>query len=85
MIVFMAHKNYSQIEINAADQFRRAAKADLFELCPKLRPDAVDISVVPSGGSLDVKGDVVGNTAPYSVEEVQYYMAELGLKSLGQS
>lgn len=78
----MAHKNYTQIEITAADQFRRTAKEGLFELCPKLRPDAVDISVVQAGGSLDVSGSIVGDTAPYTVEEVQYYMAELGLKAL---
>ncbi len=76
----MSPRKFTQIEFDAARQVRDAAKAELWEVCPELRMDAVHITVVPSDKSLDIQGNIVGDTSPYSYEEVKFYMGELGLK-----
>lgn len=73
--------SFSTAQYEAARMMRDNASQDLWEVLPKLRPDAVKLTVSPD--DLAVTASVQGNLEPYTHDDVVYCLGALNVTLVG--
>lgn len=78
----MTKPRFTGQELICAGEMRQQKADDISAVLTGMRSDALKLDFDTTGPTLGIKVDIVGDTAPYSDEDVRYFLGELGVKTI---